>query len=133
MTTQPTSIKGAVDQIAGLFSASYPTGTPVASLTAAGVVKAYDHEPSTVLRGVSITTSFDGMDDTDWSIAVRLYVTDTDPRTAQRLMWDAVEAVDDVLRTGEVIGPSDWTPPVFDREESVHMIQTTQKVGRDTF
>jgi hypothetical protein len=128
MTTQPTSISATVDQI---FAELTNNERPIESLSNAGVKRVYDHEPASVEKGGSLTVSFNGTDATDWLIALRLYVADTAPRDAQRLLWTAVEAVDDALGDSQIIGPSTWEPPVFDGD--VHMIQSIQRVGRNDF
>jgi len=131
MTASPQTASEALDAVAALFSASYPGGTPVASLSSAGVTRAYDHEPAIVQRGCSVTVSFAGMDPYDWFIAVRVYGADNDPKTSQRLTAAAVEAVDALLAEGGFAGPSEWESG-FDStaEVPVHLAMTTQRVGR---
>lgn len=103
-----TSFTNALSELYGLLANA--TGTPVASLLAAGVTRVYSHEPKPgdTLKGCFVTVAPAGMTPTDWLIAMRVYVTwDVSAELAQTMLVNAAVAADNLMTDGW--GPSSWT------------------------
>lgn len=98
--------------LAELFALLADTnGVPVASLSTAGAVKVYPHEPGAAgwQNPCSVTLSPGGIDPTDWVVTVRVYVAGTVlPATAQDLLIDVTVCVGDLLFDGVGYGPDRW-------------------------
>lgn len=111
--------------------ASDAGGTPRTSLANAGCVRvlAYDGGAGGVAKPCGVTLSPAGMEPTDWTIAVRVYVSDQDPARAQDLLIDNTVAVDLLLAAGAGYGPSRW---VFAWDETIGWFASSEvMVGRE--
>lgn len=102
-----TTLQNTLTEMFGLL-ASDAVGTPVASLSTAGCVKVYPHEPGAggVVKPCSVTISPAAIRPTDWMVAVRVYVDDQYPDRAQDLVVDVPVAVSALLVPG--YGPDEW-------------------------
>lgn len=125
-----TTFQNALAEIYGLL-ASDSAGTPRASLSSAGCVRVlpYDGAAGGAARPCSVTVSPLGIEPTDWTIAVRVYVSDQDPARAQDLLVDNTVAVDTLLAGGQGYGPSRWQ---FGWDETIGWFAASEvQVGRE--
>jgi hypothetical protein len=102
-----TTLQNALAELYGLLADS--DGNPVATLSALGVAKCYPHEPGAGgwVKPCSITLFPSGIEPTEWTISVRVYVAgDVPPAEAQDFLIDVPVAVMDLLTAG--YGPDRW-------------------------
>lgn len=100
----------------------------VAGLLVLDAVTVYDHEPPLVSNGASVTVSSVGVTATEWTLAVRVYVTGMQPSDAQNLLDDTVLLVDGLLTAPR----ADWTFE-FDEGRTVFVATTVIQVPREDF
>lgn len=108
------------------------TYEPVASLSSAGVVKVYDHEPrpGDALKGCFVTVEWGGMSPEYWAFTVRVYMSaDVSAKKASSTVLNVSARVDGLVDNGG-FGPSDWTGPQWVEELNAFIATHTVVCGR---
>lgn len=126
-----TTLQNTLSELYGLL-ASDANGTPRTSLSTAGCSKVYDKEPGAGgwVKPCSITMAPVGLEPTEWTIALRVYVDDQYGERAQDLMVDVTVAADILLAGGQGYGPSRWDMG-WSPELNCWVSMSTVMVGRE--
>lgn len=104
-----TTLQNTLTELYGLL-ASDANGTPRTSLATAGCAKVYDREPGAGgwVKPASITMFPSGLEPTEWTVDLRVYVDNQYGERAQDLLVDVTVAADVLLAAGAGYGPSRW-------------------------